>query len=72
MYHSEDRTWQKENFGNLEVHCSEYMEHTHLFQGAGDSMKSQQPLTLSNNSMLPLWNPEVHYHAHKSPPPILS
>jgi hypothetical protein len=40
-----------------------------LLHGAGYSLKSWQSLNLSNNSLLSLWNPKVHYRAHKSPPP---
>jgi hypothetical protein len=47
---------------------------TYLLYGAGYSLKSWLSLSLSNNSLLSLWNPTVHYRAHKRPPldPILS
>jgi hypothetical protein len=42
---------------------------TYLLHGTGYSLKSWQSLSLSNNSLIFLWKPKVHYCAHKSPPP---
>jgi hypothetical protein len=43
---------------------------TYSLDGAGSSLKSWQLLSLSKTSLLSWWNPKVHYHIHKSPPPV--
>jgi len=41
---------------------------THSLHDAGYPFDSRHSLSLSNKSLLCLWNPKVHYRAHKSPP----
>jgi hypothetical protein len=46
---------------------------TYLLHGTGHYLKIWWSLSLSINSLLSLWTPNVHYRVHKSPPldPIL-